>query len=233
MLAALLVVVAALASGAGWLADQHPTWNAPISSADRYSQASFDRWLAEDPGRRDAFTEFDRLLTKQGVSGIVPSWQLLRTDVNDRIGCLRPAFLLPERKMWGNIVPTLRLLKQHVIPVIGPVEVVSSFRTVAFNACVNGAGQSRHLSFSAIDLVARSERSNRELFQALCALHDKLGPASRFGLGAYFDPKSDGQNRHGRFHVDATGYRTWGFSKRAGSSGCRLLASTSVPSSSL
>lgn len=218
-----LLALGALVWGAVRLADRHPGWNAPISTSQRYARASFEKWLTEQPGRRAEFQAFERYLAEQGVSDAVPDWQLLRTDLNDRIGCPRPAFLLPPRENWQRIVPALRLIRDHVVPAIGKVEVVSSYRNAAFNACVGGAGQSRHLSFAAVDLVARAEIDNRDLFIRLCALHRRLGPASRFGLRAYFDPTKDGRNHRGRFHVDATGYRSWGFSKKAGSSGCRLL----------
>ena len=205
------------------LADHYPDWNAPISSVERYSEASFARWLGEDRQRRSEFAEFEQFLRKHQTSAVVPNWQLLRTDMNDRIGCARPAFLLPPRANWPNILPALRLLKDHVIPAIGPVEVVSSYRTEAFNSCVNGAAQSRHLSFFALDLVATSGLDNRTLFSRLCRLQERLGAVSRFGLGAYFDPARNGRNQQGRFHVDATGFRSWGFSKKAATSGCRLL----------
>jgi hypothetical protein len=42
-------------------------------------------------------------------------------------------------------------------------------------------------------------------------------------LGSYFDPAKIMANRNARFHVDGTGWRSWGFSKKAASSGCRLL----------
>ncbi|MFM5925012.1 MAG: D-Ala-D-Ala carboxypeptidase family metallohydrolase [Novosphingobium sp.] len=223
-LIAVLVLTALALLGASLLVDQHPGWNAPISSAKRYSRGSFDRWLAEEPGRSAAFTAFASYLAAQGVSGVVPDWQLLRTDMNDRIGCPRPAFLMPPRREWPHIVPALRLLKDHVVPAVGQVEVVSSYRTEGFNACVNGAAQSRHLGFAAVDLVTTTPMDNRTLFSRLCALHQRLGPNSRFGLGAYFDPESDARNRNGRFHVDAAGFRSWGFSKKSASSGCRLLS---------
>lgn len=222
-LIAALLALGALVWGGTRLADRHPDWNAPISTSQRYSHASFEEWLTGQPGRRSDFQAFERFLAEQGVSGVVPDWQLLRTDLNDRIGCPRPAFLLPPRENWQKIVPALRLVRDQVVPAIGKVEVVSSYRSAAFNACVGGAGQSRHLGFAAVDLVALAEIDNRDLFTRLCALHRKLGPASRFGLGAYFDPAREGRNRRGRFHVDATGYRSWGFSKKSGSSGCRLL----------
>lgn len=224
-LIAALALLLLMAAVWGWLADRRPTWNAPISSAARYSHSSFDRWVAEDRARAASFRDFEAFLSANGVSGVVPNWQLLRTDVNDRLGCPRPAFLLPPRGKWGHVVPALRLLREQIVPAIGPVEVVSSYRTEAFNSCLGGAPQSRHLYFSALDLVTSTQRDNRSLFVELCRLHRQLGPDSRFGLGAYFDPEKQGNNRRGRFHIDATGYRSWGSSKKAASSGCRLLNS--------
>lgn len=204
--------------------DRHPALPSPISSTQRYSQSSFSRWLAEEPDRRLDFASFENFLADNRVSGVVPNWQLLRTDINDRIGCPRPAFLIPPKSSWANIVPTLRLVKDEIIPVIGPVEVASSFRTSAFNDCVGGAKASRHLGFSAVDLVATRGQSNWSVFAELCRIHRALGPQSQFGLGAYFDPQKDDKNSGGRFHVDATGYRTWGFGKTAQSSGCKAFA---------
>ena len=189
---------------------------------DRYSRASFDRWLVEDPTHATQFKEFQRYLAANGVAEVVPAWQLTRTDKTPIVGCSRPAFLLPPREEWGNVVPVLRLVGKHVVPRLGPVEVVSSYRTPAFNSCVGGASRSRHLGFAAVDLVARNQPDKREMFRRLCALQRELGPASKFGLGAYFDPAAPGPSS-GRFHVDASGFRSWGYSKRADSSGCRLL----------
>ena len=225
----LVIVAAALIAIAGaryvtaWTADRHPAGNVPISTTDRYSKRSFESWLAAEPDRAAAFSAFEAFLDDAAVSGVVPNWQLLRTDTNNQIGCPRPAFLLPPRDKWRNIVAPLRLLKGSIIPAIGPVEVVSSYRTAEFNGCVNGASKSRHLDFAAIDLVTITERDNRRLFAELCRVHGKLGPASRFGLGAYFDPAKEATNRRGRFHVDAAGHRTWGFTKTASSSGCRMF----------
>lgn len=78
---------------------------------------------------------------------------------------------------------------------------------------------SKHLQFEAVDLIAVSRPEAEQLFRELCAIHAALGPQSRFGLGAYFNPENAG-NSGGRFHVDASGFRSWGYSYKAGSSGC-------------
>jgi hypothetical protein len=122
-------------------------------------------------------------------------------------------------------VPALRIVRDRVIPVLGRVEVRSVYRSASLNTCVNGAPQSRHLSFAAIDMVALDQPDSRTTFTKLCAAWIKAGPKSGWGLGAYFDPAKIMANRDARFHVDGTGWRSWGFSKKAASSACRLLGS--------
>ncbi|MBD3728847.1 MAG: hypothetical protein IE933_04000 [Sphingomonadales bacterium] len=220
-----LVLLLLLIAGAAvaLFADRLPSRNAPLSAASRYSRSSFEIWLAEDSQRPREYAEFERFLARHGVAGVVPNWQLLRTDVNDRSGCPRPAFFMPPRDQWQHIVPSLRLLRDHLIPRIGSLEVVSAYRTEAFNECVGGASRSKHLGFRALDLVAPGSADKRQMFATLCRLQAELGPGSKFGLGAYFDPASPSRNSTGRFHVDVEGYRSWGSSQHADSSGCRTL----------
>ncbi|WP_284126033.1 D-Ala-D-Ala carboxypeptidase family metallohydrolase [Parerythrobacter aestuarii] len=188
-------------------------------NAGSYSHDAFDSWLREDPNRAEQFAELVHYLDREQVGHVVPVWQLTRTDNNPNRSCKRPQFLIPPREDWANMVPALKLVRDHVVPELGPLEVASSYRTKAFNECIGGASQSRHLSFSAVDLVAVEPIDNRDLFGRLCAIHKRLGPTSRMGLGAYFDP-DDPEKASGRFHIDATGYRSWGYSKRSESSGC-------------
>lgn len=137
--------------------------------------------------------------------------QLLRTDANYAARCGVGAFELPPEDKWPAIVPTLRLVELEVVLVVGPVEVFASNRSAALNDCVNGASGSRHLAFAAVDLVAPGRTDKRALFADLCAMHARVGPDSRMGLGAYFDPSRPVASRHGRFHIDRSGFRTWGF----------------------
>lgn len=203
-----------------WLSGGNP------SSEGRFSHQAFAKWLTANPNEQREFAAFSAYLTQQGVADAVPVWQLLRSDTKPHLLCQRPAFLLPPRPEWPNIVPVLRLVRDRIEPAVGQVEVVSTYRTLAFNGCVGGASQSRHLSFSAIDLIVPGQRDTRVLFGKLCAIHAKIGPKTQFGLGAYFDPLAARPNTVGRFHVDVSGYRSWGYSKHAASSGCRLLAIT-------
>ncbi|WP_427965866.1 D-Ala-D-Ala carboxypeptidase family metallohydrolase [Altererythrobacter sp.] len=186
-----------------------------------YSQEAFTAWLREDPANREGFREFSQFLAEKDVSGVVPDWQLLRTDANLRRPCERPQFLLPPRSKWNNIVPPLELLRDWVIPELGKLEVISSYRTQQFNSCIGGASRSKHLGFHALDLIAPEQQDKREMFRRLCALQSDLGPGKRMGLGAYF--RLDIPGKAGRFHIDTNGYRSWGYSYDAESSGCRLF----------
>lgn len=194
------------------------------SNQERYSQTAFEDWQNGDIKRQQEFAAFTDYLKAKKLDNIIPIWQLMRTDIALKSKCKRPAFIIPPRKTWPNIVPTLRLIKKEIIPALGKVEVYSSYRTAAFNDCVGGASKSQHLRFSGLDLVAHDMDDRMELFRTLCALHRKIGPSEKFGLGAYFDPRKPNSNRIARFHVDAAGFRSWGFSKKSASSGCQLLS---------
>lgn len=193
-----------------------------LSEPKPYSEEAFADWRKRSPDESKQFDAFARFLESEGVGSVVPAWQLTRTDNNSRRPCERPQFIVPPRDSWPRIVPVLELVRDHVLPEIGRVEVSSSYRTSAFNDCIGGASRSRHLAFAAVDLVPLEPIANRELFRRLCALQRKLGPASSFGLGAYFDP-DEPDKASGRFHVDVSGYRSWGYSKGAESSGCRAF----------
>ncbi|MEP0190511.1 MAG: D-Ala-D-Ala carboxypeptidase family metallohydrolase [Erythrobacter sp.] len=192
------------------------------------SAAAFDRWLAnshqrDDNGTAAQFAEFGLYLERQGVSGVVPNWQLWRVDAHYAARCGVEFFTAPPEQLWREIVPTLRLLRDQVIPVTGPVEAVSGFRTSEINACVNGASASRHLTYSALDLTAVQMTERRDLFADLCRLHQRVGWETAMGLGTYFDPKDLDRGKAGRFHIDAAGYRTWGFDYSNKSSPCPEL----------
>jgi hypothetical protein len=195
-----------------------------VAPGSRYSEAAFRRWLAAESGRAGEFRRFERFLADHGVSGVVPAWQLLRTDANYAGRCGLDAFQMPPEQKWPAIVPALRLVRDDVIPVVGRVEVSASHRSDELNACVHGARGSRHLAFAAVDLVAPDRPDQRQLFADLCAMHQRVGARDRMGLGAYYDPARPFASRHARFHIDQSGYRTWGFDYTRKSSYCLKLA---------
>lgn len=192
------------------------------SEQGAYSRVAFEKWVDTDRDRRGEFEAFGEFLASHDVAKVVPAWQLTRTDANRASDCERPAFLMPPRDKWINIIPVLTLMRDQIVPEIGKVEVQSSYRTSDFNACIGGAGKSKHLEFSAVDLIPIGDIANADLFRRLCNVQRNLGPQSRFGLGAYFNPEKPG-NASGRFHVDVSGYRSWGYSQRSESSGCRAF----------
>jgi Peptidase M15 len=187
------------------------------------SKSDFDLWVEETPERATEFERFSTFLGRNGVGHVVPIWSLTRGDKDRTRLCAGAGFIIPPRHLWGNMVPALRLVERRVIPMVGRVEVVSVYRSADLNRCARGAPASRHLKFSALDMIAPMQPDGRTLFAKLCASWKAAGPKSSWGLGAYFDPLRPTANRQARFHVDATGWRSWGFSKKAASSGCRLL----------
>jgi hypothetical protein len=190
---------------------------------DQSSREAFRDWLRGDAERRAAFAEFSAYLDLEGVGKVVPIWQLARVDGKYAARCRLGYFALPPRAQWSQIVPALKLVREKVIPVTGPVEVVSSWRSPEINRCVGGASRSSHLDFKALDLIAAERTDRRRLFADLCAMQRAAGSASRMGLGAYYNPVNPVTNPEGRFHIDANGYRTWGFDYTAKSNPCPKL----------
>jgi hypothetical protein len=192
------------------------------------SAGAFNRWLFTSDAHQlgwkaQYYAGFQGFLEREGVAGVVPTWQLWRVDAQYASHCGSDYFAVIPEDRWHEILPTLKLLRDEVIPVTGPLEVVSAYRTPQINRCVNGASQSRHLSFSALDLVATDRSDRHRLFADLCAMHRRVGRATGMGLGAYFDPKDSERGASGRFHIDAAGFRDWGFDYTAKSSPCPLL----------
>jgi len=58
---------------------------------------------------------------------------------------------MAPRALWPNIIPTLLLLEELRAHFGHPVEVLSGYRSPAYNRAVGGARESMHLSFNAID----------------------------------------------------------------------------------
>jgi Peptidase M15 len=205
---------------AGWTA----LGSAVEAGPEPSSREAFDAWMAVDPAQRRAFAALSAYLAKEGVAEVVPVWQLARIDADNAARCGGGYFALPPRAQWPNIVPALRLVRDKVVPVTGRVEVVSSWRSQVLNACLGGAPRSAHRSFFALDLVATARGDDfRKLFADLCAMQRRAGAGSRMGLGAYFDPARLDANPDGRFHIDARGYRTWGFDYSAKTNPCPKL----------
>lgn len=184
------------------------------------SRPAFEAWLEEDPERSAQFARFRGYLVEQGLADVVEPWQLMRIDTFYASRCETDPFLIPPENLWPNVLPALRLVRDEVKPAVGPVEVLSSYRTPELNVCAGGASRSNHLDFSAVDLATNPRRRGQPLYRELCAMHEAAGPASRMGLGAYYDPGEEGFGG-GRFHIDGEGYRSWGRGYSSASSPCR------------
>ena len=174
--------------------------------------ALYAKWRA-NPQNFEELTALQTYLNAKGVGDIIPVRQLVRSDVNwER--CNAPPFLVPPRRQWAHLVPTLRLLKEDVIPRMGRVEALSVYRSADINACLHGAPQSSHMAFHAIDMRFVSERPRAQMIADLCALHRSIGSKRQMGLGIY---KGD------RFHIDTNGYRMWGHDQRGATSPCHHI----------
>ncbi len=107
---------------------------------------------------------------------------------------------MPPRELWPAIVPTLVTVREDIVPRVGPVEVVSAFRTYRYNQLAGGAPGSRHRTFEAVDLVPRAPWPRTLLHHRLRAWWETSGVGRRAGLGLY---------ERTRFHVDCWKHRSW------------------------
>ena len=168
-------------------------------------EVGYRNWVAAAPRHSAGVRGFNAYLMQWGVSGIVPTWQLLRTATSwQRCGGM--PFEVPPMSEWPHIVQTLRYINDYVIPAVGPVEPVSAYRNPSLNACAGGAAESAHKHYSAIDLVPLQQTTREQLMRRLCTAHARRGTAYDVGLGFY---------AYLRFHVDTTKFRRWGASADA------------------
>lgn len=109
-------------------------------------------------------------------------------------------FVIPPKKYWENIIPTLKFLREEIIPLIGPVEILSAYRESSYNLKAGGARKSKHLDFFAVDLRPVKNISRKDLHSKLLDIWTKKGKEYNLGLGLYSGL---------RFHIDRAGYRKW------------------------
>jgi hypothetical protein len=129
--------------------------------------------------------------------------------------CAGEPFEVPPFTLWPGMVKTLRFIRDHVVPAVGPVQAVSGYRNPALNLCAHGAPGSAHREFFAIDLVPLRPTTRRQLFDEICPAHARYGPAAGAGLGFY---------QYTRFHIDTRSFRRWGSAGPMGNeSPCAVL----------
>jgi uncharacterized protein YcbK (DUF882 family) len=138
-------------------------------------------------------------LALHDVHDVIPIDQLIKqgTDWQSK---QQPKYAIPDRPLWPKMVRTLKLMQRFVIPSVGPVEVVSGFRTEKYNVLAGGARRSKHLEFAALDVIPQAGTDRDELHQKLLAVWRMHGKHLNMGLGLY------GRNR---FHIDTGGHRIW------------------------
>jgi Peptidase M15 len=193
--------------------------------------ADFSIWLQENPASVVQIEALKAYLAREGVADVLPIWQLVQTETPQAAAqCQISGYAIPPQEMWPTIVPTLRLIRQEIVPLLGPVQVLSSFRTNEANRCSEGAPQSPHKRYSALDLAMVSPIPQKEMFAKLCKHWYGLSPRWAYGLGAYYVRGYAAYNQEGRFHVDTLGRRTWGHSYGAYTSHCRELGYIQVKS---
>ena len=163
------------------------------SASPRRTAADYNEWLARSAHRAEV-AAFDRRLATEGVAGIVPTWQLIRTSSSWRECAAEPFEVAPADK-WDHIVETLRFVRDEVVPAVGRVEALSAYRNEELNACSAGAPKSAHRLFFALDLTPVADRVTRAgMIRDAGAAHARHGRDRDAGLGFY-----SGR----RFHVDS------------------------------
>jgi hypothetical protein len=193
--------------------------------------ADFQAWLVANPDQVAQFEALKAYLTREGVADVLPLWQLVQTETQEAATkCEIAGYAVPPRTIWPTIVPTLRLVRDEIVPLLGPVKVLSSFRTPGANKCSLGAPESPHKRYSALDLAMVDPIPQKEMFAKLCKHWYGLSPSWGYGLGAYYVRGYPAYNQEGRFHVDSLGRRTWGYSYGAYTSHCRELGYIKVKS---
>ena len=218
LIALLSLVIAAPAAAQTY---PSPVWNPAADYVTRgQDEPGYRAWAAANPWRPVYVKAFNNYLVTYGVGGVAPTWQLLRT-ASDWHKCGAHPYEVPPTSAWPNIVAALKYVGQHVVPRIGPVEVVSVYRNAALNACAHGAPTSTHLHMGAVDMVPLRPISREALMFELCAIHRASGAANATGLGFY---------KGLRFHIDTRKYREWGTMGARGGYGCAaVLAEGAAP----
>ncbi|WP_105102437.1 D-Ala-D-Ala carboxypeptidase family metallohydrolase [Microbulbifer pacificus] len=162
------------------------------------SVGAFEQFLNEG-NNREEFDELKFFLVSKGVGDVVPVYALLRQGSDwQEVG--EPAFAIPPKRDWKTIVNTLKVIKNFVVPEIGPVVVLSGWRTPKYNAKAGGARSSKHLHFCGLDMIPEADYTRQQLLPKLRKIHQRHGRKWNMGLGIYSGI---------RFHIDTCGFRRW------------------------
>lgn len=177
------------------------------TAAPKVVPYTYNAWTATSDSLRNV-REYERFLEQNGVGNIIPSFELMRS-ARDWQKCGRSQYMVPNRELWKNQVPTLNVFKYLVAAkILTDFEVTSVYRDLPLNQCAGGAGSSRHLFNSAIDFrigplypQAQDYGYIEHTKFKLCEFWRQHGQSFNMGLGLY---------ANGQIHIDTAGYRTWG-----------------------
>lgn len=175
-----------------------PRTSSPSAGGLEHHPAHFRAFIVLNNYHQQLF-DFEQALRRARVAGVVPVSQLWLQGSEWRAR-EHSAYAMPAAEQWPAMIKTLRFVKLELLPLLGPIEVLSGFRTPAYNLAAGGATRSRHLAFSALDLKPRRNIRRSALHARLLKLWRTRGEQWDLGLGLY-----SGQ----RLHVDTGGYRTW------------------------
>jgi len=104
-----------------------------------------------------------------------------------RCARLKPA----PAELWGNLLPTLRVLEWLRLQLGGtPLHVVSGYRDPAYNWAVGGRPHSMHVAFNAVDFYSPVKEP-----RDLALLLESHPRAAKLGVGRY----------EGYVHLDTRG----------------------------
>lgn len=88
----------------------------------------------------------------------------------------------PPEALWHNIIPTVKVLDLLRERVGGPIQILSAYRSPAYNRAIGGAPLSQHVQFRACDIRSDAATPSR-LYNILLALRTE--GAFSGGLGRY------------------------------------------------
>src|SRR5262249_35554938 len=93
---------------------------------------------------------FEAFIRGLGLKHIMPV-ELLFFGASNAVGKCRGLNTLPPRPLWRNIAKTARMLDRIREDLGAAVELLSCYRSPAYNECISGARMSQHVQFNAID----------------------------------------------------------------------------------
>lgn len=191
------------------------TSNTVTQLQDQRLQHEFQLWKEQQ--NQQLLLEYQRYLAQR----LQHPPSLFELSYNRHISntqCTPYQFAIAPRHQWENIVQPLQLIERlQALGIIHRYKIGSVYRGAKANQCSRGATGSKHLSKHAVDfqlISTTSQNSNQPdtaVLQKICQFWKQEGQALNMGLGTY---------QHNKFHIDMSGYRTWGQDYKSASSLC-------------